>query len=205
MPTQIPASTSDARKRNAEMAAAADLPPVLPDMSDWVKRAPGDMIEAGTPYVVFRSFETTFSPGNLFEFTVLDLADHALWTPPPPAPEPIWSVISTDGERPTLAKVTWSGRDARPMTANFYVDGEILRDEWTQGLSHVNFIESVELLHTYNPVTHVPVERALIDEAARLVAWWDDDSLDSSPPPSSDRGVGQIVTALAALADGAES
>lgn len=216
------ASTSDARERKAErlpevtadqMRVAeqmisddavfarppADQPPVLPDTSGWVKRAPGDVIEAGTPYVGYM----------LDGFQVIQLQHHAgrlvnpgerIWTPPPVPREP-WRVISTDRDQPTDAYVNGVPGRYWLEGANVHVLDANGDDCW---VCTSEAVTDVELLHTHSPVTQVPVERALIDEAARLVEWWNTDSFDS-PPRSGDRTAAEILTELAALADGAQS
>lgn len=214
------ASTSDARERKAErlpevtadqMRVAeqmisddavfarppADQPPALPDTSGWVKRAPGDVIEAGTPYVVIDPDKTEVEAhfGGL-DFAVTVHPDGPLWTPPPAPREP-WRDISTDRDQPTLAKVTsdsgqvvtreWWRSEIRLNSEG--IDGDPGEYDWI----YLPRVTDVELLRPC-PVTHMPVERALIDEAARakhVAEPWG---------PLYD-----VVNALAALADGAES
>lgn len=180
----------------------AELPPALPDTSTWVRRAPGDVIEAGTPYVVTFSDRLTVAEPRNLPFTVsAEVAKVCTYWTPTPAPSEPWLAISTDRDKPTLAKVTWADgvRGGKTSTGMYYRNDRGIYDEWHDGIGRLDSIESVEVLHTHDPVTHVPVERALIEEAARLVAWWSDDSFDSTPP-SGDRTAGEIVAALAALA-----
>lgn len=188
------ASTSAARKRKAEKDGASereplgefyldelpdkDLPPVLPDTSGWVKREPGDVIEAGTPYMGADSKAldgplVQWKPnGRDYDWTV---GSHhmTIWTPPPAPREP-WRVISTDRDKPTLAKVTFGSDYA--TTAEVFVEGgyvwRVMDATAPQGVGSskigtIAMLTDVELLHTHDPETHVPVERALIDEAAR--------------------------------------
>lgn len=208
MPNQTPASTSDARKRQAEKDQdvtvvsrqefcqildkldEADLPPSLPDTSGWVRRLPGDVIEAGTPYV-FISTSQSVSVGTIRRNYKLDKhVPGTYWTPPPVEPAP-WERISTDREWPTLAKVTWTNaKDGvrRSQTAKVYVSSTYVYDEWDHPVGLTKHVTSVELLHTHNPETHIPVERALIE---RIV--------DGGGVTYTD------LRALAALADGAQS
>lgn len=221
---QTPASTSDARKRNADSRATMGTidqpvdstvsnttnqePPSLPDMSGWVRLEPGDLIPAGTPYVYVAKY------GESFSYKILDHEWHAAapgtyWTPPPkPEPEPAWSVLSTDRDNPTLAKVTWKDAPEYETTAEVFVeDGHVWRvndssaphqGAGSQKIGRFEDVTDVELLHTHNPETHVPVERALIDEAVRLV------ELDM-PHRLRDLDLGPVAAFLAALADGAQS
>ncbi|WP_269304875.1 hypothetical protein [Aeromicrobium sp. HA] len=197
---------SDARKRAAEKAqefitsaaqaydVAADQPPTLPDTSTWVRRAPGDVIEAGTPYIYRSDVDgalTHYPSGRGSRYSIDADMPGSYWTPPPAPSEP-WSSISTDRDKPTLARVTWD--DGSSFTGNLHVDGKIIRDDLTQSMGLASEIESVDLLHTHNPETHVPVERALIervlnggDTAQRLRA----DGL---------FGIASAVAALASLA-----
>lgn len=182
------ASTSDARKRQAEkdgpvdfgpMAAHRDpdvdscsvtehdQPPALPDTSGWVKRAPGDVIEAGTRYVVRmggKFITTGVSDGSDGVGTAVEVLT------PPPAPREPWRVISTDRHKPTLAKVTWrNGDTGGEFTAAVHVSAPLDPDHRvvmlhngydTQPIVGTQVVTDVELLHTHDPVTHVPVERA---------------------------------------------
>lgn len=205
---QTPASTSDARKRRAEHEFLhatigeqpvkfqdTDQPPVLPDTSTWVRRAPGDVIEAGTPYAWRDSLgHVGFSDGDRHQVGVHNLA---MWTPPPASPEP-WERISTDRERPTLARVTFAtglevvGNWVRNADEYIHLVGD------TGSYRDLARVTSVELLHTHSPDTHVPVERALIDEAAS----WRDHERDAG---QGHRSGYEILLSLAALADGAQS
>lgn len=150
---------------------AADQPPVLPDTSGWVKRAPGDVIEAGTPYVFLSvdSSATVTRPDGAEGPIAVGPTD-TYWTPPHVPREP-WRVISTDRDQPTLAKVTFDS--GQVVTREWWrseiclnseeIDSDPGEHDWI----HLSRVTDVELLHTHDPVTHVPVERALIDEAAR--------------------------------------
>lgn len=209
------APTSAARKRQAERREllhseigsqpvtfqGTEQLPVLPDTSGWVKRAPGDVIEAGTPCVFINEpggpFEVHFG-GLHHEVTVHE--DGPFWTPPPAPREP-WRVISTDRDQPTDAYVNGVPGRYWLEGANVHVLDANGDDCW---VCTSEAVTEVELLDTHDPVTHVPVERALIDEAARLVEWWNTDSF-APPPRSGDRTAAEILTELAALADGAQS
>lgn len=195
MTSQTPASTSDARKRKAERDT--DQPPTLPDISGWVKREPGDVIEAGTPYVC-RTRPTgrlVFHPAASLDFTdpFPSLSGTSYWTPPP-APAPVWSVISTDREKPTLAWVRL-GHRVQPVLRQWYRTDDLLFSPNTHGrfdsqaTCQLVQVSSVELLHTHSPETHVPVERALVERLLGGV--------------SADFARAQVD--LAALADGATS
>lgn len=204
------ASTSDARKRKAEEVehhcrpecvepdahVAADLPPILPNPREegWVLRAAGDVIEAGTPYVAKwpddESYSEAFPHGTAKPLRVPE--DCCTYWTPPPVPRAPWEDISTDREKPTLARVT-SNRNT--FVGEFWVDGDRVRRVEHVGTGWLCLdeeVESVELLHTFTPVTQVPVDRALIDEAA---AWNKGGAVRQSH---------QIVADLAAFADGAE-
>lgn len=211
------ASTSDARKRIEErrlpevtadqmrvaeesISDAAvfsrpttDVPPVLPDTSGWVKRAPGDVIEAGTPYVARHSDGGTyFATDERF----VAGSDPTIWTPPPAPREP-WHEISTDRAKPTDAYVNGVPGRYWLEGANVHVLDANGDDCW---VCTSEFVTDVELLHTYDPVTHLPVERALIDEAA-LYAETTADTLTAAGFLTAS----ELVRRLAALADGAES
>lgn len=191
----------------------ADQPPVLPDTSGWVKRAPGDVIEAGTRVAIHWEERDEWAIQTLSGRRVIGEGFATHWTPPPVPREP-WRDLSTDWDKPTLAKVTWKEPIEFAVTGLLFVEHGYVRlviDSTdthgrfgTKKIGDIETIESVELLDTYDPATHLPVERALIDEAARLVEWWNTDSFDS-PPRSGDRTAAEILTALAALAAGAES
>lgn len=201
-------STSDARKRQAEKDEsktvvspqefcrildeldAADQPPVLPDTSGWVRRAPGDVIEAGTPYVAkwADGRVTVGTVANAFHVTSDNMFDY--WTPPPVPREP-WHGISTDRDKPTDAYV--NGVPGRYWRTDIWIM-QLDPERCAVHAIPMADVTEVELLHTHSPVTHVPVERALIDEAARakhVAEPWG---------PLYD-----VVNALAALADGAQS
>lgn len=204
------ASTSDARKRQAEKDGAsereplgefyfdelldtADHPPVLPDTSGWVKREPGDVIEAGTPYVVRmggKFITTGVSDGSDGVGTAVEVLT------PPPAPREPWRAISTDRDKPTLAKVMWVGGGIQ--TANVYVEADKVYNEWDEVIGRTDLVTHVEVRHTHDPVTQVPVERALIDEAVQIA---DEPDFDVA---RAHRLIDEISD-LAALTDGAES
>lgn len=145
-----------------------DQPPTLPDTSSWVRRAPGDVIEAGTPYVVAFADRLTVAEPRDLPFTVsAEVTKVCTYWTPPPAPSEPWSVISTDRDKPTLARVTL--KDCSPMDGSWWRHadyGQLLVADTDFTWADLKDIESVELLHTHSPETHVPVERALIDEAA---------------------------------------
>lgn len=67
-----------------------ETPPVLPDTSGWVKRAPGDVIEAGTPYIYVSSsgggfvVRDTGQKGDVHVVT-----EQTYWTPPPAPRSPV--------------------------------------------------------------------------------------------------------------------
>lgn len=195
VPTQTPASNSDARKRKAEkdqrtIEVKVDVD--TDELREWAGKH-ADAGQAGVAHVLYataRQLETGSVPA------FLDGGESA-----PPAPSEPWRDISTDRDNPTLAKVTWEPGSPDGLVGQWWLDGDFLCRVGDSAWRVVDHITHVELLHTHDPETHVPVERALIDEAARLVEWWNTDSFDSSPP-SDDR---EILTALAALADGAGS
>lgn len=110
-----------------------------------------------------------------------------------------WSVISTDRDKPTLAKVTWADgvRGGKTSTGMYYRNDRGIYDEWHDGIGRLDSIESVEVLHTHDPVTHVPVERALIEAAAAWVEWIESGAPSSALPP---RFREDIIRALASLA-----
>jgi hypothetical protein len=183
---------------------------VLPDTSGWVKREPGDVIEAGTPCVVMRSFEARVYPGGaLLEFGVTDQADYAVWTPPPapvaplstdvadefvrwameaeiaerpdwrafgeiarrhsslhehPDPAPVAPVddISTNQERPTLARVTWNPSGLVETRLVFRKGGLLHDADNGFSIGPLRNVTSVEPLHVI-PADHVAVPRAAMD------------------------------------------
>lgn len=195
MTTPRTASTTDARKRQADRETA-EQPPQFPDTTGWVKREPGDVIEAGTPFV-YQTQPTgrlTFHPAASLNFTAPfpSLSGTAYWTPPP-APAPVWSVISTDRDQPTLARFTY-GSDVSETRLVFRDDHFIYDADSDDNLGRLDCIARVELLDTHDPETQVPVERALIDEAVQIA-----DSFDVDPAWPF-----RFVDKIAALADGAE-
>lgn len=195
VPNQTPASTSDARKRQAEKAQRTIEVKVDVDtdeLREWAGKH-ADAGQAGVAHVLYataRQLETGEVPAFL---------DGGAYTPPPVEPAP-WERISTDRDQPTLAVVNGlAGRFFTEGTryVQVYDDGKMVFSSPLRNDTHV------ELLHTYSPETHVLVERALIDEAARWLEWWDDDDSDPTLPVGV-RGTG-ILRDLAALADGAQS
>src|SRR5690606_4661009 len=168
--------------------------PVLPDTSGWVKRVPGDVIEAGTPYICFDGDGPTFVMSAPYEFQTATWLTY--WTPPPAPREP-WRDISTDRDKPTLAKVTWAV--GKTSTGMYYRDDRGVYDEWRDRIGRLDSVKSVEVLRTYDPETHVPVERALIDEAARYAASFADALMDARFTTAAD-----LIRSLASLADGAD-
>lgn len=196
MTTLGTAATSDARKRLAEKS---DQPPTLPDTSGW------EPIELTDGERKFLAESTATLESKVERIVGLRLAGkEALLDPPPVEPAP-WEDISTDAESPTLAWVRL-GPNVQPVLRHWYRNDELLFSPnphgkfTTQATCTLEQVTDVELIHTYDPETHVPVERALIDEAARMVAWW---SAQTSERPEK-RDAHEYVWALAALADGAE-
>lgn len=108
-----------------------------------------------------------------------------------------WRAISTDRDKPTLAMVTWKNgvRGGKTSTGMYYRNDRGIYDEWHDGIGRLDSIESVEVLHTHDPVTHVPVERALIEEAVALV-----NCTYGMHPHDDHRRHRDIVADLAALA-----
>lgn len=145
-----------------------DQPPALPDTSGWVKRAPGDVIEAGTPYAYrIQCGETAVVTSGVDGGFLVPSANHGTYWTPPPAPREPWSVLSTDRDKPTLAKVTYTvpGKVDQSQTARVYYSEGTVLDEWDYAVADLEQVVSVESL-TVCPVTHVPVERALIEHIA---------------------------------------
>lgn len=211
------ASTLDARKRQAERdllhgtignqpvefsmpsaASASSLPPTtdLPPVPD--SRRAAELIWFHLAHAPMVSDEDRAA----LNAYARDIYDRAVSKPTPPhAPRESWRVISTDRDKPTLAKVTFGSDYA--TTAEVFVEGgyvwRVMDATAPQGVGSskigtIAMLTDVELLHTHDPETHVPVERALIDEAARakhVAEPWG---------PLYD-----VVNALAALAAGAES
>jgi len=131
-------------------------PPQLPDTSTWVRRAPGDVIEAGTPYVYKAKSSESFSYNAPSDHDRHAVAPGTYWTPPPVEPAP-WTVISTDRERPTDAYVNGvPGRYWRAGRALWM----IAEDGNHYCLPDLKPGTDVELLHTYSPATErvVPIE-----------------------------------------------
>lgn len=90
---------------------------------------------------------------------------------PPPVPREPWHDLSTDRSKPTLAKVTFDdGAEFGRMsyTGLWWFDeasGLVKRDgDSPSSRWAMEHIVSVELLSTHDPVTQVPVDRALIDD-----------------------------------------
>lgn len=181
VPNQTPASTSDARKRKAER-----------DGSNW------HPIELTDGERKFLAESTATLESKVERIIGLRLAGkESLLDPPPVEPAP-WERLSTDRDQPTDAYVSgvpgryWRSGRALWMVAE---DGNhYCLPDLTPGTD-------VELLHTYSPETHVPVERALIERADSLVRAGVLDMLgDKYLHETAD-----LLKALAALADGAES
>lgn len=173
----------------------AELPPALPDTSSWVRRAPGDVIEAGTPYVFISTAQSMSVRTMRRDYRLDEHVPGVYWTPPPAPREP-WSVLSTDRDKPTLAKVTYTvpGKVDQSQTARVYYSEGTVLDEWDYAVADLEQVVSVESL-TVCPVTHVPVERALIDEAVALV-----NCTYGMHPHDDHRRHRDIVADLAALA-----
>lgn len=167
----------------------ANQPPVLPDTSGWVQREPGDVIEAGTPYVFISTAQSMSVRTMRRDYRLDEHVPGVYWTPPP-APVPVWSVLSTDREKPTLARVTWrEGCSPNVTRGEYWRDERYVLDVYGERVGSLDEdVATVTPLHALDPSTHVPVERALIDEVLRA---------------------GGLTTgalrALAALADGNQS
>ena len=218
MTTPGTASTSDARKRKAEREAEQ---PVLPDK--WIDgdvirhcdRNQGTWVRTGRKWHNCERSDT----GRVFDDDwatrvivnghgkVLHANRESAVASLPPVPAPVWSVISTDRDQPTLAKVTWAGgKLGGTFTGSLVVHEETgqialaLGGGYTVLAIALDLITHVEVL-TVCPETQVPVDRSLIEEAARRVAWWDDGEGVSSDSMLSVA----IVRSLAALAEGSKS
>lgn len=76
--------------------------------------------------------------------------------------EPVWAAISTDPERPTLARVTFAGYPDGIVSRWWRDRDRLYNDESHYDTSsfYADYVTSVTVLHTYDPETHVPVERA---------------------------------------------
>ena len=205
MTTPGTASTSDARKRKAERDT--EQPPTLPDTSGWVKREPGDVIESGTPYVVLEQGVARYVSARDQDVLVTGNTGQTYWTPPPAEHAPVWSVISTDRDQPTLAWVRL-GERVQPVLREWYRTDELLFSPNTHGrfdsqaTCQLRQVSSVEVVRTC-PETHVPVDRALVEVAQRRCRSWDRDL----GYPGSSVDDADLIRSLAALADekGAES
>lgn len=180
---------SDARKRlheqlAAEVSAEVSQQDTLPD-TDQVEQiiqeaiARGDVGLNATAAIPYddrrRGYEKAsgvfIEPRVLAEF-IAGSIERALT--PPPAPSEPWSVISTDRDKPTLARVTLDyGDHGETITDFWWRTGDKGLIAGHHGVYESTHVTDVELLHTHNPETHVPVERALIDEAAGFVTNWD--------------------------------
>ena len=79
----------------------SDQPPTLPDTSGWVKRSPGDVIEAGTPVMWSSDFGLSYRTAYM-EFTVDD--GEPIWTPPPAEPEP-WKLIPVGRDNAQVLRI----------------------------------------------------------------------------------------------------
>ena len=182
-----------------EVPNQTDLPPSLPDTSGWVRREPGDVIEAGTRFVVKHKDGSIFYQHDEHEspFTAGD-DDQVVWTPPPVEPSP-WEGLSTERDRPTRAVVYFNPGSTGGVLGDWWIEEGSLWRHSDDASRMFERITHVELVHTHNPETHVPVERALIDESARWVEWADDE--DEAGVPRSARLTTAIVRDLAALAD----
>lgn len=200
-------------QRTASTTDASEQPPSPPDTStlrEYVQRViedgellPGDPESTG-------AWET--APTSLLDI-VGRLGGRAEWLlefidaipsmdlTPPPAPAPAWSVISTDRDQPTRAVVYFNPGSTGGVLGDWWIEEGSLWRHSDDASRMFERIAHVELLHTYSPETQVPVDRALVDEAARRVAWLDGDEGSSS----DSRLALTIVRDLAALADGAES
>lgn len=193
-------------RSQAEKDPISGRPAGLPDMSKGVRMSPDelDALPLGSVVVwphnqcAWQRDPSNIDPerqwcsdGRPFPSSHVALYPVIVAWTPPPAPAAPWSVISTDRENPTLARVTWAKgvRSEESSTAMYYRNERGIFDEWDVGIGQLDDIESVELLDTYSPESHVLVERALVDEAARGGGAW---------------AALSIVRRLAALADGDE-
>lgn len=187
MSTPGTASSSDARKRKAEK-----------DESNW------QPIELTDGERKFLAESTATLESKVERIIGLRLAGKESVLDPPPVPAAPWSVISTDRDKPTLAKVTWNSGNL-VETRRLFRDGDDLFDGDSEfHVGPVKNVTHVELLHAYSPESHVLVERAraeqmdaLVDEAAR----WRDHDRDAG---EGRRSGYEILLSLAALADGDE-
>ena len=67
-------------------------------------------------------------------------------------------MISTDEDQPTLARVTF-GSDFTTTRLVFRDDHFVYDADSAANIGRLDYILRVELLHTHNPETHVPVDR----------------------------------------------
>ena len=162
VPTQTPASNSDARKRKAEkdqrvievkvdvgtdeIDIDGNLIP-LADLPNYARRLTAALAESQREAKELSAALTEMRP---------DLT-------PPPAPRDPWSVISTDRDKPTLAKVTWEHGTPNGLVGRWWlVGGRRLCRDGDRHSRRTDHVAHVEVLHTYDPETHVPVERAAL-------------------------------------------
>lgn len=169
MTTPRTAASSDARKRLAEAGASESLPPVLPDTSGWVQCKPGYVIEAGAPFVVADDADKVDLRllGAPLAFTIEEVTPFTYWTPPPVPREP-WHDLSTDRSKPTLAMVSFGGE--KSVVGHWWIANGYLLREFDPGQWRYESVTSVEMLSTHDPVTQVPVDRALIDEVKSILS-----------------------------------
>lgn len=171
VPTQTPASNSDARKRIEEAMNA---------LRDGLRDAGANVDTSKIEAFLAAGYE----------------ANHT----PPPAPCEPWSVISEDRDKPTLAKVTLSTGSV--LVGEFYTNGnDVTRADTGFDVAFTYGVTDVELLHTYDQETQVPVERApsadsVLVRELRL-------SLGLTCP--DEYTAIALRSALTSLADGAES
>ena len=211
MTTPGTASSTDARKRKAERETA---PPILPDT--WID---GDVIrhcdiDEGTWVRTGRKWHNCerSDTGRVFDDDwatrvivngygkVLHANRESAVASLPPAP--VWSVISTDEDQPTLARVTFDS-DFTTTRLVFRDDHFVYDADSVDNIGRLDYIYRVELLHTHNPATQVPVDRSLVEVAQRRCRSWDRDL----GYPGSSVDDADLIRSLAALADekGAES
>lgn len=210
VPNQTPASTSDARKRKAEKSearASGGQLGTFVDPYDRADRGETTVVPPGTvtvPRDALRWALDTLGQADLLPAHAGgllhsdDLRDAI--APPPAEPVP-WEAISTDREQPTTAWVTFENAEDEPVLGRWFRDktGRI-SCRGRGGWGEVQYVIAVNLVTVLDPETHVPVERALIDEAAEYAEAWD------SGRGEKARGAAySLVRDLAALADGAES
>lgn len=172
--------------RPSELSELPDVP--NPKAEGWEIRKVGDRIAAGTQVALCWKSRGTWLFETLTEDRIIERHHATHLTPPAPKP---WDGISTDREKPTDAYV--NGVPGRYFLHPRGVCAIGPSGDTLGRVCNREDVTAVEPLHTGNPETHVPVERALIDEAA---AWADDH-------PFADHV--KILNALAALADEAES